>query len=207
MSGRFVRFALVLATSTALLFGGAGGANAATGVQQVQRETAATQDQASRAQIESAVESAFAGDAAALAALLEGPRAALTQVVLKDRLEERGDLRRAESLKITAEAVDPAPMSTGQYDYYCTGYNGVTIGWNGMEVLACHGWLDTYISGRHVAHYNPDLIPRGAPVTVGCAYAMIGVVVSLTVPLGVVGWAVFGTGVLYAGGGVVVSCG
>ncbi|MEZ2389329.1 hypothetical protein AB6813_07240 [bacterium RCC_150] len=61
-------------------------------------------------------------------------------------------------------------------------------GWNGKEILACHGWLDTYISGRHVAHYNPDLIPRGGPVSIGCAYAGCGVIVSFMGPVGAIGW-------------------
>jgi len=71
--------------------------------------------------------------------------------------------------------------------------------------LACHGWYDAYISGKHVAHFNPDLIPRGEPVSVGCAYA-IGASVLSAASIGTVGWATYGIGLLVNAGGVVISC-
>lgn len=165
--------------------------------------------------IQAAVDSAFSGNDEELASLLDGPQSEQTQSILKSRLEERGDFANSAALEATIQSnvaslkdVDQVtPLSTGQYDNYCTGYNGVTIGWYGKEELACHGWMDSYISGRHVAHYNPDLIPRGGPVSVDCAYAMLGAAASLMAPVGVVGWAVYGSGVLYSGGGIVISCG
>lgn len=140
--------------------------------------------------------------------LLDGPQVAETQAALKIRVDTRDDFR-GRNFSVNKKTSDGAvaPLSTGQYDYYCTGYNGVTVGWNGKEILACHGWLDTYISGRHVAHYNPDLIPRGGPVSIGCAYAGFGVIMSLMGPIGAIGWAAYGAGVLFAAGGVVISCG
>jgi hypothetical protein len=65
-------------------------------------------------------------------------------------------------------------LATGQYDYYCTGYNGVTIGWNGKVFHACHSYLNKYINGSHVGYYIPDAYPTGNPVSVACAHAYIG---------------------------------
>lgn len=45
------------------------------------------------------------------------------------------------------------------------------------------------------------------PVSIGCAYAGFGVIVSLMGPIGAIGWAAYGAGVLFAAGGVVISCG
>lgn len=196
----------VVATSAALVLGGMNGATAAT-VSSPPPPTIPSHLQTPE-QIQTAISQAFDGDSNGLALLLEGPQVLETQAALKARLDARGDFSGGyfpANKKAPGGAV--APMSTGRYDYYCTGYNGVTIGWNGKEVLACHGWLDTYISGRHVAHYNPDLIPRGRPVSIGCAYAGFGVIVSLMGPIGAIGWAAYGSGVLFAAGGVVISCG
>ena len=196
----------VVVTSAALLLGGMNGATAATVPAPPQPIT--TSQLQTPEQIQTAISQAFDGDSNGLALLLESPQVSETQAALKIRLEARDGFPRGHFLankKAPGGAV--APMSTGRYDYYCTGYNGVTIGWNGKQILACHGWLDTYISGRHVAHYNPDLIPRGGPVSIGCAYAGFGVIVSLMGPIGAIGWAAYGAGVLFAAGGVVISCG
>jgi len=196
----------VLVTSAALLVGGVNGATAAT-IPALPPTPTAWQIQTPD-QIQNAITQAFNGDSSRLAVLLEGSQVAETQAALKIRLDTRDASRRGNisaSKKTSGNSV--TPLSTGQYDYYCTGYNGVTLGWNGKEILACHGWLDTYISGRHVAHYNPDLIPRGGPVSIGCAYAGFGVIVSLMGPVGAIGWAAYGAGVLFAAGGVVISCG
>ncbi|BAS13735.1 hypothetical protein AHiyo8_20380 [Arthrobacter sp. Hiyo8] len=197
----------VVVTSAALLVGGISGAMAATVTAPPPPKT--TSQLQTPEQIQTAISEAFDGDSNRLALLLESPQVSETQAALKIRIEERGDFSGGHFLaskKAPGGAI--APMSTGRYDYYyCTGYNGATIGWNGKEILACHGWLDTYISGRHVAHYNPDLIPRGGPVSIGCAYAGFGVIVSLMGPIGAIGWAAYGAGVLFAAGGVVISCG
>lgn len=205
---RIRRASIVLATCAALLLGGSG----ANAVPQLAASNATSQESRSTNAdpksdaIVRAVDEAFRGENSRLEALLNGPQSAAVQQELRRRLEARGDFQRVEVPGPT-EGSDLTLMATGEYDNYCTGYNGVTMGWYGKEILACHGWLDSYISGRHVAHYSPDLIPRGYPVSVGCAYAAIGVIVSLTVPVGSIGWAAYGSGVLYAGGGIVISCG
>jgi hypothetical protein len=205
--GKKVRSVIsVVVTSAALLLGGINGATAVT--VPAPPPAATTSQLQTPEQIQTAISEAFDGDSNRLALLLESPQFSETQAALKIRLEGRYDFSGGAVLvnkKAPGGAV--APMSTGRYDYYCTGYNGVTIGWNGKEILACHGWLDTYISGRHVAHYNPDLIPRGGPVSIGCAYAGFGVIVSLMGPTGAIGWAAYGAGVLFSAGGVIISCG
>lgn len=213
------RAGLILATCAALLVGG-GGANAAPAVTVsdavVQEHKNAGAGPASDVVVR-AVDEAFEGETGKLETLLNGPHSAAVQQELRSRLESRGDFQKGDGAlesiagpDLSHEAgagLDLTPMSTGQYDNYCTGYNGVTMGWYGKEILACHGYLDSYISGRHVAHYNPDLIPRGYPVSVGCAYAGAGAIMALLSPVGTIGWAAYGVGVLFAGGGIVISCG
>lgn len=204
---RFRRAGIVLATCAALLLGG-GGAYAAPqpiAGSVTSQDSDKTSDPKNQAVVR-AVDEAFRGDNQRLEALLNGPHSAAVQQELRSRLEARGDFRNSK-VPEPAQGSDPTLMATGDYDNYCTGYNGVTMGWYGKEILACHGWLDSYISGRQVAHYSPDLIPRGYPVSVGCAYAAIGVIMSLTMPVGTIGWAAYGSGVLYAGGSIVISCG
>lgn len=197
---------LILATSSALLFTGLGGANAVSA-----QETAPASETArslpSSDETQAAIDEAFVGNDSHLAALLEGPQSAQTQAALKQRLEARGDFTEAARQADESKASEVAAMGTGQYEMVCTYYNGQTMGWWDKEVLACHGYMDTYISGRQVAHYIPDLIPRGGPISYGCAYAAFGAIVSLTNPVGAIGWAVYGIGVLVAAGGVVISCG
>lgn len=205
---RIRRASIVLATCAALLLGGSG-ANAVPQLatsNAISQESRNTNADSKKDAIVRAVDEAFRGENSRLEALLNGPQPVAVQQELRRRLEARGDFKRAEEPGAT-DGSDLTLMATGEYDNYCTGYDGVTMGWYGKEILACHGWLDSYISGRHVAHYNPDLIPRGYPVSVDCAYAAFGVITSLTMPLGSIGWAAYGSGVLFAGGGIVISCG
>lgn len=65
-------------------------------------------------------------------------------------------------------------LSTGEYDYYCTGYNGQTWGWNGAAFHGCHGYLDSYISGSHAGHYIPDAYDPGPQMSVACAHSYAG---------------------------------
>ncbi len=123
------------------------------------------------------------------------------------KLEARGDFNFKPPSNLTAKNV--VPLSTGEYDYYCTSYAGVTMGWNGKVLTACHGWMDVYISGRQVAHFSPDLGPVGPPGSVQCTVAAIGAIATLiSLPAGgAAGWAVYGIGVIASGAGVVWSCG
>lgn len=150
--GRIRRASIVLATCAALLLGGSGanavpklGASNATS-----QESKSTNEDSKRNAVVRAVDEAFRGENSRLEALLNGPQSAAVQQELRSRLEARGDFQRVEVPEPTD--ADLTPMATGEYDNYCTGYNGVTMGWYEKEILACHGWLDSYISGRHVAH-------------------------------------------------------
>lgn len=102
----------------------------------------------------------------------------------------------------------PMSSSTGEYNTFCTGYNGVSMGWRGKTILACHGWIDVYISGRHTQHYCPDLIPRGKPISIGCfVAAAAGTVSVLSIPTGgSIGWALYGAGVILSTAGIAISC-
>jgi len=218
-----------LSTLAALLLLGsvASPAQAATSLNdQTSHSSAMSSTEDSRStssKIDKAIDRAFKGDAATLAGLLETAQADKVQTALRERLTARGDFAFAKPnatrpnvpgasgpghSKAKGVAGKDSIVSTGQYEYFCTGYNGVTMGWFGKPILACHGWLDTYISGNHVAHYNPDLIPRGKPITVGCfVSAASGVVTVLSLPAGgIVGWAKYGIGVLLSSAGIVISC-
>ncbi|AKU18024.1 hypothetical protein [Luteipulveratus mongoliensis] len=71
---------------------------------------------------------------------------------------------------------------TGEYDITCQGPNGQFMDWHDKAMFACHGFLDKYISGNHVAHIYPDLIPRGRALTkkeFGCSVAVVSTIVGL----------------------------
>lgn len=106
--------------------------------------------------IQAAIASAATGDDSQLDALLKSPLAGQTRAALAAWLQARGDLNFDATDLVKP---DIKALSTGQYDYYCTSYAGVTLGWNGKVERACHGWMNVYISGNHVARYCPDLFP------------------------------------------------
>lgn len=159
-------------------------------------------------QIAAALKAAGQGDTTQLETLLSGPLGDQTRTALHAWLVKRGDFTPEKQAKFDKKPVGVVqPLSTGEYDYYCTSYSGVTMGWNGKDQLACHGWLDVYISGNHVGHVCPDLIPRGGPITLGCALAAAGAIVSLiALPATGVGWVVYGAGVAIAGPSIVNAC-
>lgn len=117
------------------------------------------------ATIHTAIDAAAAGDDAQLDALLTGPLADRTRELEAQWMQARGDFNVDPAQLVPEPKVpEPKPLTpkpmTGQYDYYCTSLAGVTLGWNGKIERACHGWMDVYNdSGRHVAHYAPDIFP------------------------------------------------
>lgn len=169
-----------------------------------------------------AISDAEHGNTGAIDRLLSGPNSAKFQAVLRTYLSDKGQLPESSAASTNASAtgastrataVSPTigvtPMSdTGDYNTFCTGYNGVSMGWYGQVILACHGWIDVYISGNHTQHYCPDLIPRGLTISVGCFIAVgAGVATALTIPSGgTIGWALYGTGLILATAGITVSC-
>ncbi|MFW0771925.1 hypothetical protein ACLRGI_02005 [Paenarthrobacter nitroguajacolicus] len=158
--------------------------------------------------IQEAVDAAFSGDDEVLVALLQSAQVDEVRTVLRARLEARGDFEVNPPSTMPTDVM--VPLSTGEYDYYCTSYAGVTMGWNGQVIEACHGWMDVYISGRHVAHFSPDLGPVPGPgASVECTTAVIGAVATLiSLPAGgAAGWAVYGIGTIAGGAGVIWSCG
>lgn len=89
-----------------------------------------------------------------------------------------------------ATEIVPQQSGTGKYEYFCTSYTGVTMGWNGKIIRACHGWMNVYISGKHVARYCPDLIPdppNGGRVTVMCVLNTAATIVTIFTPAGTIG--------------------
>ena len=89
--------------------------------------------------------------------------------------------------------------ATGVYDHYCTGYNGVTIGWNNNVFRACHGTLRGYISGAYAHKYYPDVFPSGSGVTAACrdsyidlGWTALGLLTGGAAGLGKLGTAVVG---------------
>ena len=159
-------------------------------------------------QIQAAVDAAFNGEDQDLVALLQSAQADEVRTVLRARLEARGDFKVSPPVTLPADKV--TPFATGEYDYYCTSYAGVTMGWNGKVINACHGWMDVYISGRQVAHFSPDLGPVPGPgASVQCTVGVIGAIATLiSLPTGgSAGWAVYGIGTIASGAGVVWSCG
>ena len=86
------------------------------------------------------------------------------------------------------------------------------MGWYNKIVLACHGYLDMYISGNHVSHTIPDLFPRGTAISLGCAKAGVGAIIAvMAIPItggaSTYGWIVWGAGAMFAGNDVRLSCG
>lgn len=182
-------------------------------------------------QIEDAIEDATRGDTTGLAALLDGPLREETQQQLREWLESEGELegpspeswappQGATAVPLEPDAREPETAAVsgpaicgGAYECFCTGYNGVSMGWYGEPVLACHGYLDQYISGTHVSHTIPDLFPvDGGTLSLGCALAAGGVVTSvmaipITAGASTYGWAVWGSGALFAGSSLALSCG
>jgi hypothetical protein len=95
------------------------------------------------------------------------------------------------ALTIGGIVVAAPSQATGEYDYYCTGYNGRTIGWNNKSFHACHGYLDVYISGRHVGHHVPDAYPTGSSAQLACSRSAnnaLIMIASLSRPLNPIGW-------------------
>lgn len=197
---------LVFAVAVALLFSGqsayASQAQALDlGSDGSESDTKLTEDQ-----IQAAVDAAFTGEDQQLVVLLQSVQADETRMILRARLEARGDFRVSPPKTLSGDGV-VTPFATGEY---CTSYAGVTMGWNGKVINACHGWMDVYISGRHVAHFNPDLGPVPGPgASVECTVAVIGTIATLiSLPTGgSAGWAVYGIGTIASGAGVVWSCG
>ncbi len=156
--------------------------------------------------IQIALEQAFTGDTSSLIALLHGPSGDETRLQLSERLHERNDF----DVPLSAgDPISPELLRTGEYDIVCTGYNGVSMGWVDKVVLACHGWLDYYISGRHVAHYCPDLLPTAPKVTAACVAGSTGVFSALvTAPASItVGSAVWGIGLIVSVNQIRIGCG
>jgi hypothetical protein len=196
----------IFAVIALLIFPAQGGAASPTLPNSPQSAISAANSNSDQKIIAAAIDAAFAGSDRDLVSLLHSPKAGGTRTALRARLEARGDFQ---FIPPRESGVTLAPMSTGQYDYYCTSYAGVTMGWDGKVVEACHGWMDVYISGRHVAHFSPDLVPVGPGVSVQCTVAVIGTTATLiSLPAGgAAGWAVYGIGAIAGGAGVVWSCG
>ena len=160
-----------------------------------ERQARATQV-ATDVEVSSAMAAAVNGDNSSLERLLTSPKAPAMRSAILEWVRanpQPPDLERAMALRARQSTL----TLTGQYDYYCTGYNGFTIGWNGKTFRACHGYLNSYISGLHAGHYLPDVYPSGNPVTVACAKSAGGAGLTLLGlaaggPTNALGWAVLG---------------
>ena len=93
-------------------------------------------------------------------------------------------------------AVAPANAEpAGQYDYYCTGVDGLQRSWNTSPRASCNGWLDVYIGGKRIAHLNNNNAyirrqlsnPNGPHVTVECVLSATGLYLTIPLTLTVVG--------------------
>ncbi len=182
------------------------------------------------------------GDTTQLEALINGPDSAEVQDQLRAWLESRGQLADLPTAPDPLTVPEPAPLSEpgttdsapatpepgvagpsldaaaasatcgGYYECFCQSYSGVTMGWYNKIVLACHGYLDTYISGRHVSHTIPDLFPRSSgTISLGCALAIAGTItavmsIPITAGASAYGWAVWGSGTFFSGADLVLSC-
>ena len=157
-----------------------------------------------------AMTAAAMGDTRKLERMLASPRADLARAAVQQWVlthpEPKPNLD-------SPTAKQTMLAAAGSYDYYCTGYNGSTIGWNGKKFRACHGYLNSYISGSHVGRYLPDVYPTGAKISAACKKAYAGATITLMgaltagVPTGGWGWVAGTAAVGWAVQDVWFSCG
>lgn len=128
-------------------------------------------------EVVAAMQAAVQGDTSRLVRLLASPKASEMRLeVQKWVVSHPTPVPQVNNAKAKAN-VGPnraGPLNTGEYDYYCTGYDGQTLGWNGNSFHACHGYLDSYISGSQAGHYVPDAYDPGNQMSVACAHAYAG---------------------------------
>lgn len=105
-----------------------------------------------------AMNAAGKGDTRSLERLLRSPKADQARLAVQQWV-----LSHPTPTPSRPAAKHPIKLATGEYDYYCTEYNGVTLGWNGQVFGACHGYLDQYISGSHVGHYTTTYTRPATP--------------------------------------------
>jgi hypothetical protein len=157
-------------------------------------------------EIQTALEEAADGDDSALVELLHGAHGEEVRLQLSAWLHARGDFK----VGLTrSSSIGAGALSTGSYDIVCTGYNGVSMNWVGKVAMACHGWLDYYISGGHSAHLCPDLWPTGPVTSAQCSRGNTGVFAAVvTLPTKVtLGSAVWGFGLITSINNIRVGCG
>lgn len=179
---------------------------------------------ASVATIKAAIKAASKRKPAALVKLLAGASGNKTRVELRKWLVKRGDFKwvakfKKKSISIRSYSASSLQLDkasaratcTKPYACTCTSYAGQRMSWSGKVILACHGWYDEYVSGRHVAHAIVDLVPRGEEISVACAKGAVGVVISVggvvaSLPMSPVGWMVAGGSLAWALKEVVLAC-
>lgn len=123
-------------------------------------------------EVAGAMKAASQGDTRKLQQLLASAKAPQMRVAVQEWVTSHPTpAPQIEHAKAVGKGAIPL---TGEYDYYCTGYNGQTLGWNGAPFHACHGYLDSYISGSHAGHYVPDAYDPGPQMSVACSHAYAG---------------------------------
>ena len=199
---------VAVAMSLLLLSGAAQSAQAGSPGSQQPRGTSATAGDPYRA----AMEAAAKGDTRALERLLASPTegAAMRTAVAK-WLKAHPTLAVGQLKPLSNTLKAPSVMATGQYDITCQYYDGSFHGWYGQPFLACHGYLDKYISGSHASHSIPDLFPRGRVISIDCAKAVgAGGLLALgtltSAPTGPLGWAAVGASWTWVIADVTVNC-
>jgi len=198
---------LLAALITALMLSAGAGLGSAEATQAVKPPTE------SNAEIQRAMTQAVQGNTIALDRLLNSAQANL----MRQEVERWAATHPVPqpNLRQGAATQNQAAERTaaGYYDYYCTGYNGVTIGWNGKTFRACHGYWNSYISGNHAQHAMPDVYPSGTGLSVACkkAYTGAGItmfgVLASGPPTGGAGWVAGTAAVAWAAQDVWFSCG